>query len=467
MSAALRPGLAWLVRLRWLAVSGQLVATAVALWVLDAPLSLPWLLTLIGVTAVSNVALMAIERRVSDRPGPRPAIGADHLVMGALVLDTALLTGMLLASGGVMNPFSVFFIVEVALAGLLVGAAGAWTMAALTSLAFGALFLLTPDDPHAHHHHGATPLHLQGMWIAYALAAGFVALFVSGIATALKRREQEVAALRERALGTERLAALSAFSAGAAHELGTPLGTIAVVSTELAHNLDRLAQERADLTLNTLAEDARVVRSEVERCRALLRDLSERSGAWAGETPDDNAVSDIVQAVIAQLSVAQRARVELAVSPSAAVADLAVSPSAAVADLAVSPSAAVADLGGEGTLVLHAPRRSLVQSLVNILRNALDAAPGKVQLATEGGAKNVVFRVTDTGPGFVKDVLERFGEPFVTTKPRGEGLGLGLFLALSFATNVGGSLRIGNRARGGAEVVLEVPRATRSRGPHE
>ena len=456
MSAALRPGLAWLVRLRWLAVSGQLVATAVALWVLDAPLSLPWLLTLIGVTAVSNVALMAIERRVSDRPGPRPAIGADRLVMGALVLDTALLTGMLLASGGVMNPFSVFFIVEVALAGLLVGAAGAWTMAALTSLAFGALFLLTPDDPHAHHHHGATPLHLQGMWIAYALAAGFVALFVSGIATALKRREQEVAALRERALGTERLAALSAFSAGAAHELGTPLGTIAVVSTELAHNLDRLAQERADLTLNTLAEDARVVRSEVERCRALLRDLSERSGAWAGETPDDNAVSDIVQAVIAQLSVAQRARVELAVSPSAA-----------VADLAVSPSAAVADLGGEGTLVLHAPRRSLVQSLVNILRNALDAAPGKVQLATEGGAKNVVFRVTDSGPGFVKDVLERFGEPFVTTKPRGEGLGLGLFLALSFATNVGGSLRIGNRARGGAEVVLEVPRATRSRGPHE
>ena len=425
MSAVLRPGLAWLVRLRWLAVMGHLVATAVALWVLDAPLSLPWLLALIGVTAVSNGLLMAVERRLDHQR----VAAANRLVMGTLMLDTALLTGMLLASGGVMNPFSIFFIVEVALAGLLVGAAGAWTMAGLTSLAFGALFLLTPDDPHAHHHHGATPLHLQGMWIAYALAAGFVALFVSGIATALKRREQEVAALRERALGTERLAALSAFSAGAAHELGTPLATIAVVATELGHSLDRLAAAHADPNIDALAEDARVVRAEVERCRALLRDLSERSGTWAGETPDDSVVSDIVNEVIAQLPVAHRARVEVS---------------------------------GEGALALHAPRRSLVQSLVNIVRNALDAAPGQVQLAAEGAQRNVVFRVTDSGPGFAKDVLDRFGEPFVTTKPRGEGLGLGLFLALSFANNVGGSMRIATRTRGGAEVVLEVPRAGRT-----
>jgi len=433
----LRPGLAWLVRLRWVAVVGQLVATAVALWMLEAPLSLPWLLTLIGVTAATNIGLGLGARTLLAEPAPGQRTRSDRIVLAVLVLDTALLTGLLLASGGAMNPFSIFFIVQVALAGLLVGAGGAWSMAGLTSLGFALLFLLAPDEPHAHHNHGASPLHLRGMWVAYALAAAFVAMFVSGIATALRRRERELAALRERALQTEQLAALSAFSAGAAHELGTPLSTIAIVSNDLGHALDALANASEAPTINAatlsaLADDARVMRTEVERCRVLLRDLSERSGTWAGETPECVTLAEVTRAVIESLSVAQRGWVDL--------------------------------LSNEPMLEVFAPRRSLVQSLANIVRNAMEADTkhdSRVTLEVTKSPASVIFKVLDRGAGFPSEVLARIGEPFVTTKPTGAGLGLGLHLAYSFAATIGGAVHIARRSGGGSEVTLSVPRATK------
>lgn len=417
-----RPGLAWLVRLRWLAVVGQLVATGVGVYVVEAPMATEWLLGIIAVTALTNLGLGVVERRAAREPITEAILG--RLIGAVLVVDTALLTGLLIASGGPMNPFSVFYIVEVALAGLLLGARGAWLMALFTALAFGLLFVLSPADPHAHHH-GASPLHLQGMWVAYALAAGFVAHFVSGIAKGLTARERELAALRERALETERLAALSAFSAGAAHELGTPLGTIAVVSRDLASALEA----SGDAALTELAADARLIRAEVERCRVLLTDMAERSGSWAGEAPESLGVDKVIERVSELLPVGGRARLSITVP--------------------------------EGATV-RAPVRSLVRSLANLVRNALEADPqGEVELVVEGGADGVAFRVMDRGPGFPRAVLARLGEPFVTTKAPGMGLGIGLHLAMVFADKVGGALLVTARDPKGSEVRLVLPSAPR------
>ncbi|MCA9517376.1 MAG: HAMP domain-containing histidine kinase [Myxococcales bacterium] len=418
--------LPWLVRLRWLAVLGQLGATVVAAAALEMELDLTWLLALVGVEAASNAALQLavprLERRLSREAGLR-------LVAGVLAADAAILTGLLLASGGPMNPFSVFFLVQVALAGVLLGALGAWLMVLWTAMGFGLLFLLTPGgaSAHAHHAHGASPSHLHGMWIAYVMAAGFVAAFVSGISGALARRERELVRLRERAEKSERLGALGAFSAGAAHELGTPLSTIAVVAADLASSLAGDAPPtRADL--DGIRDDARLIRSEVERCRGLLRDLSERAGVWVGETPAPTEVDAVAREVAERLEGLAGGRFTIDVAP------------------------------GLGAVAL--PLRGLVQSLVNLGRNALDASAEAVVLSARAVPEGVALSVLDRGPGLPPEVLARLGEPFVTEKgPGADGLGLGLHLVMAYADKVGGTFVIGAREGGGAVATLTVPRA--------
>ena len=142
MTTAPKIGLAWLVRLRWLAISGQLAIVALAALALRVSLPLPLMGSLISITALSNLALTAWLRK-SDP--------SAHALAGVLLLDVLTLTGLLLGAGGASNPFSVFYLVHVALAALLLAPRPAWFVAAFTSLAFGSLFVLPshPIDPHA------------------------------------------------------------------------------------------------------------------------------------------------------------------------------------------------------------------------------------------------------------------------------------------------------------------------------
>lgn len=392
--------LLWLVRLRWGAVLGQLMAIAVASAMTEVPLELFALFSLVGVTVLSNLWLQVFARRASESP--------TRLVFGILACDVALLTGLLAAAGGSMNPFSVFYLVSVALAGVLLGPRGAWPLAVLTSIGFALLFVLPsgPLDEHSHHMH-ASPLHLYGMWGAYTLAAGFVAYFVSGIARALRERDLELDRLRVRAARTERLAALATFSAGAAHELGSPLGAIVVAAAEL----ERIDDVR-------VRDDAQLIRREAERCRAILQDLGRRGGATAGEAPIATTSRVVVEQVAARVTGA-----EVAV----------------------------------GDIALVTPIGPLVEGLVNLVRNALGVSR-EVRLEAMVDGANVRWSVSDRGPGFAPEVLADFGEPFVTTRP-GEGLGLGLYLTRTFAESVGGRLEVRAAPGGqGSVVSLVVPR---------
>lgn len=319
-------------------------------------------------------------------------------------------------------------------------------MALATAGAFGLLFVLPaiPIDEHAMHHHGASSLHLQGMWVAFALAAAFVAAFVSGLARALARREEELARLRVRAERSERLAALATFSASAAHELGSPLATIAVSARELERALEREGAAVGDLKV--LADDARLIRAEVDRCRAMLNDLSRRGGLLHGERVE--AVSS------AALWEEVRQRVQNL------------------------PGLTLAAPAGP-ELALVGPRVALVQALCNLVDNAQRAqaaCPDEARKTTpvavgtrlvgaadrggdggEGaGGERVRLWVRDRGAGFAPEVLAELGEAFVTTRP-GEGLGLGLHLAQALARALGGRLDVRSDADG-SEVALELPR---------
>ncbi|HET7544413.1 MAG TPA: ATP-binding protein [Polyangiaceae bacterium] len=431
VATAPKIGLAWLVRLRWLAIAGQLAIVALAVLALSVSLPLPLVISLIAITASSNLGLTAWLRRLSTRTQASTSFFASEpspqALTAVLVLDVLTLTLLLLCAGGASNPFSVFYLVHVALAALLLAPRHAWLVASLTSLAFGSLFVLPshPIDAHAMHmQHGASSMHLQGMWLAYSLAAGFVVHFVSRVASALQARERELFELQRSAVRHEKLASLSTLAAGAAHELGTPLATIALVAKELERALE--TGKPAD----ELIPDARLIRQEVERCRAILQQMAARAGEGAGEMLAAISVHGVEQS----LSEALGAR------------------------------AAQIAFEREGELwEIVAPKQLLVQVLANLLRNAFDAQAeaGKndpVRLVTRLEAEHAAFEIFDSGVGIPAHAQGRVGEPFFTTKPPGRGLGLGVFLARAFAEEMGGQLTLTARPGGGTVARLTLPR---------
>jgi two-component system sensor histidine kinase RegB len=303
---------------------------------------------------------------------------------------------------------------------MVLGSRWAWSIVMASVAGYGALFLLPASGSvEAHAHHGGSPMHLQGMWLAFAVTASLITSFVTRIASELRTREREVERLSLQAARSDKLASLSTLAAGAAHELGTPLSTIALVAKELERALAR--QEPVD---PRQVEDARLIRGEVERCREILQQLSSDAGQTLGEKVEPVALGELSRMLGESLTATERGRVHLQL--------------------------------GDGSAAARVPPRSLVQALRNLVRNGLDASTGDVTVALAKVGDRLRVRVQDTGPGMQPEVLARAGEPFFTTKEPGRGMGLGLFLARAVAEKLGGSLQLDSTAAG-TIATLELP----------
>jgi two-component system sensor histidine kinase RegB len=306
-------------------------------------------------------------------------------------------------------------LVHLALAAVVLPAGWTWALVALSLACSGGLFYghrwlsLDYSQPQSHAQH--MQMHLQGMWIAFGVAAGFIVYFVTRVRRAL-------AAQRAVAARNERLASLATLAAGAAHELATPLGTIAVAVREI----ERQAERGGPASL----EDARLIREQVERCRAILHQLSADAGESAGEAPTRTPLALIVQH--------------------------------AVRDLAPAPPVR-AELGPCEAAQLVLPRRVLAQAVRAIVKNAQEATPpgGAVTVTASPAAGALALVVADAGAGMSRDVLARAGEPFFTTKPPGKGMGLGLFLARTVVEQLGGGLQIQSDPGRGTLVTIVLP----------
>ncbi|HJK97751.1 MAG TPA: HAMP domain-containing sensor histidine kinase [Polyangiaceae bacterium LLY-WYZ-14_1] len=416
--------LRWLVRLRWGALGLALAGISVALMGLD--FRLPWwpLLALCGVLAASNAGLEAFIHR-------SPAVPDAGLAVVA-ILDTALITAFLALSGGPMNPFSVLYVVYVALGAVLLPPRARWMLVLWSSGGYASLFLVSSGTSVAGAHvgHGlasapaAAPgieLHLVGMWVAYTLAAVLVTVFVARVSDALRAREHELRTARERAARDQRLAALTTLAAGAAHELGSPLSTIAVSAAELEDAL--LLQGGQE----ELVADARLVRREVRRCRGILDQMAADAGELIGEQPVPIPLSTLIQEVRAQTAAGARLRTEVD--------------------------------GPAETFGLSVPKRAFVRVIANLVDNALAASPKgqPVTLRITRTGDRWQLTVRDRGEGMTPEVLARAGEPFFTTRAPGEGLGLGLFLARAVIEQLGGCLSLSSRPGGGTTASIEVP----------
>ena len=413
-----RINLSWIVQLHWWGILGQAVVVVGADAITGIGLPVTTLGGLLVVEVVANFALGAWGRRVRV---------TDASIAAVMLLDVLVLTVLLDLTGGASNPFSTFYLVNVALAAVLLPPRWSWALMVASLVAFAGLFLHEALVGQGHHvrmlldQKQSMRAHLHGMWVACALTAIFVVFFVQRVSSALAQRELELEVTRAQAARREKLASLATLAAGAAHELSTPLSTIAVVAKELERFLSAGVP-------NEVRTDLRLVRDQVARCREILDRMAAHAGENVGESLARLTLQQWVEASLDGLNGGDRVRVE-----------------------------PVPRRGAE----LVGPPRALGDALRGLLKNALQASgpTATVTLRVTAGRGRVRATVQDRGPGMPPEVLARVGEPFFTTKGPGEGMGLGLFLTRALAEQLGGEFHIASRPGSGTEAWIDLPAA--------
>lgn len=397
----------WLTALRWAAVVGQTM-TVVCVWAfLGVKLPLVPLAIILGAEFLLN--LVAWQRGRTHE-----SLSETELALW-VGLDLVSFTAILYFTGGPSNPFNFFYMVHVAMAALTLHARYAWTLVLLSALSFAGLFVWHRTLPAVDND---WDLHLHGLWLAYSLVASCIVYFLQRARATIEERDAELTVQRKLTEQTERLSSLATLAAGAAHELSSPLATIAVVSKELALDLAPLGNTRA-------LEDVELVRGQVERCRKILARLAHTAGEAPGEADVWVPMDDLFTSAIAEL--ANNQRVSSRIDP---------------------------DLS---RWQLRCPKEAFGQALRVLLENGIEASKEPVELHARLRERNLLIAVTDKGTGMSEPTLARVFEPFFTTKPTGKGMGLGLYLARNVVLSMRGTLGLRSELGAGTTAEVELP----------
>ncbi|HTY98614.1 MAG TPA: ATP-binding protein [Rhodocyclaceae bacterium] len=397
-----------LATLRWWALAGEAAAVLAAPAAMDIALPvLPMMVVVLLQVVVNIIASLRVRRRA--------AIAAAE-IFGQLGVDVVALSVLLFLSGGATNPLVSLLLPPVAVAALVLPVGYAVAVTAMAIAAYSilmAVFIPLPlADPAR-----ATSLHLIGMWITFVLSAAMVSWLIVRMTATLRQRDAALAAAREQALRDERVVALGALAAGAAHELGTPLATIAVIAGELERDSSLGAEARADVA---------VLRGQVTACKQIITGLAERAGAGRLEGAQAVRVDHWLERL--------RERWQ-GLRPQAH------------SSLAIDGPNPVPVIVADG---------ALEQAMLNLFNNAADAGE-PVGIRGCWDADSLAVEISDNGPGFSAAVLARAGrEPFPA---RDGGAGIGLFLVQAAVSRLSGRLALANRPQGGALARIELPLA--------
>jgi two-component system, sensor histidine kinase RegB len=408
-----------LVRLRWLAVTGQSAAVAGVHFGLGFPLPFALCFVIIAGSAVVNLAL-----RIRYPASYRVSDNAATLLLGFDILQLA---ALLYLTGGLQNPFAMLFLAPVLISATALPPERTLALGCLAVGSASILALVHKPLPWAGQSVELPFLYVTGVWTAILLGVAFTGVYAWRVAEEARQLAQALAATELVLAREQHLSQLDGLAAAAAHELGTPLATIALVAKELDHALPKDGP---------LAEDVRLLREQVERCRGILAKLT---------SLDQEQPGFLETMTISHL-------LEEAVEPHRSL------------DVGIAVSAL-----GEGPEPVCRRSPGLLHGLANILDNAVDFAKSRVALEARWDADQVRIEIRDDGPGFAAEVLLRAGEPYVTTRGAGKGdgdegaggLGLGLFIAKTLIERSGAQLVLTNAAppHGGATVRIVWPRA--------
>ena len=411
-----RANLRQLIELRWLAVVGQLATVLVVHAGLS--IALPWaeMLSLLGILVAFN--LFSVWRTRLTQP-----VSQVELCV-ALLVDVGVLTGQLYLAGGSDNPFIYLYLLQVAVASVLLRPA--YLVAVIASAVSGFVLLmqwhrpllLDPQTPTT-----LSPNYLGGLLLCFLLNVALVSVFIVRINRNLRQRDAELAELRQRAAEQVHIVRMGLLASGAAHELGTPLATLSVILGDWAHMAPFAAEPE-------LREEIEEMQRQILRCKAIVTGILMSAGEMRGEAPGLTSL----QAFVTRLA----------------------------ADWRSAHPQAELSVRSEGLPQVEIISDTALQQVVaNLLDNAAEAAPGAALtlVATCPDEETLSLSVLDDGPGFSPEMLEHFGDPYRSSKGQ-PGRGMGLFLSVNVARTLGGRLQARNRDARGAEVVLTLPLAS-------
>ncbi|WP_082657670.1 MULTISPECIES: ATP-binding protein [unclassified Sphingopyxis] len=406
-----RRNMALLIQLRWLAVGGQLATIGIVTGPMGISLQRAPLLAAVLVLIAINFASLALLRR------GRAVTNAE--LTAVLLFDVAALGWQLHHSGGLANPFASLFLLQVVIGAMLLTPASSWAIVVAALAAIGVLAvdptpLLLPP-PYAADPMG---LYLKGSLVCFLLIAVLLVAFVTRISRNLRERDAALAASRQRAVEEDHIVRMGLLASGAAHELGTPLSTLSVLigdwktAPAIARDTD-LQQDLADMD------------AAVRRCKAIVSGILMSAGEARGEAPQVTTMRAFLTALVEE---ARAGRMPGTVEFN--------------------------DLFGADLAIISDP--ALRQVIGNVLDNASEVSPEWIALTASRDGGMAVIEISDRGPGFSDEMIERFGQPYSSTKGRPGG-GLGLFLLVNVLRKLGGSASVANRDAGGAVVRVVLP----------
>ncbi|MGH6614516.1 ATP-binding protein [Sphingomonas sp.] len=402
-----------LVQLRWLAIAGQCVTILLTHYAFGIVLPIvPMLAVLAGLALLNAISMVWLRsgRSIDNRA-----------LLVALLLDVLCLSVQLYFSGGATNPFVSLFLLQVVLGSVLLKQGSTWVVVVVTSIAFALLTIfyrpiLLPDD----YRTSLFQLHVQGMWVCFALVAVLLVMFVTRINRNLRARDAHLSAMQRQAAEEDHIVRIGLLASGAAHELGTPLSSLSVIlgdwrrSPGIAGDPD-LAHELAEM------------QAEVQRCKAIVTGILLAAGEARGEASTVTTVRAFFGRVVADWQTAR-----------------------GFTGLRYDDAF--------GTDVPIVSDTVLQQMVFNLLDNAAEASSEEIRIGLARDGDTLLVTVADRGSGFAAATLDAIGRPYNSTK-RTAGAGLGLFLVANVMRKLGGTMEARNRPGGGAEVVLHLPLA--------
>src|SRR6516165_1432854 len=408
-----RISLRTLVPIRWVAITGQALTVLIVHYGLGFRLPLVPALGVVGGSVLLNVVLILL-RQAAARLGERDAA----LCLGYDILQLAIL---LYLTGGLQNPFSILILAPVTVAATILSRRPVIALSILAVAAISTLTLWHRPLPWRTEPLVFPPELILGIWIALVLATVFIGGYTWSVAQEARRLRDAVSATQLALAREQRVSAVGALAAAAAHELGSPLATIAVVAKELVRELPEESPH---------AEDAALLLSQSERCRRILAELAHQPEEDGGSPFTRLPISALVEAAGA-LHLDQGVKL--------------------IFSTAGQP-------GPEEPLVRRSPE--IMHGLNNLIQNAVQFARREISVTTFWDGTTVTVEIAEDGPGFPLHLLGRIGEPYISTRAgAADHMGLGIFIAQSLLERSGAGVVFDNLPEGGAHVAISWNRA--------
>jgi len=389
-----------------------MLAATLALYYLHIPLpKAPIALAVGGMLLLNLMTLLRLQRFSNV---------TDHELLLQLLGDLLGLTVLFYFTGGYSNPLVWMYLLPLTIAAVALKREYTWLLAAIAVICYSTLVFYYVPLSHLHMHYLAgksLDIHLVGMWMGFVVSAGIIAFFVTRIGQSLRDYDQLLAAVREKSLESERALSLGTLAASAAHELGTPLATMAVISKELARDLSNQPEPLQQLA---------IIRTQIDRCKEILSSITRNAGQSRADAGHGLPLSQFLQDAIQRWR-DTRPATELIVS---------------LSDSASNP--------------LIFTDRTLSQAIQNLLDNAADASPDRVLFDANWDENTLQVYIRDFGNGLSDEVKTQLGKPFFSSK-NGNGMGLGVYLTQMIIAKFGGTLTLSNHAEGGVLTAISLP----------